>query len=53
MKGIVMERKSVVFKFEGDVEEISVETFTQAVMGYSHLVQNREVTKVATVPDDR
>lgn len=39
MRGIVMDRRSVVFKFEGDVEEISVETFTQAVMGYSHLVQ--------------
>lgn len=39
MKGIVMERKSVCFKFEGDLEEVSVETFTQAIMGYSSLLQ--------------
>lgn len=39
MKGIVMERKSVVFKFEGELEEVSVETFTQAIMGYSSLLQ--------------
>ena len=39
MRGITMERKGIVFKFEGEVEEISVETFTQAVLGYSRLVQ--------------
>lgn len=39
MRGFVVDRGSVVFKFEGDVEEISVETFTQAVMGYSSMLQ--------------
>lgn len=39
MRGITMERKGIIFKFEGEVEEISVETFTQAVLGYSRLVQ--------------
>ncbi len=39
MRGIVMEKRGVVFKFEGEVEEISVETFTQAVLGYAQLVQ--------------
>ena len=34
-----MEKRGVVFKFEGEVEEISVETFTQAVLGYAQLVQ--------------
>lgn len=39
MRGITMERRGIVFKFEGEVEEISVETFTQAVLGYSKLIQ--------------
>ena len=43
MRGITMERKGIVFKFEGEVEEISVETFTQAVLGYSRLVQDGEL----------
>ncbi len=39
MRGIVVERESVCFKFEGELEEVSVETFTQAVMGYASMLQ--------------
>lgn len=39
MKGLVMEREKIVFKFDGDLEEISVETFTTAVMSYTKLLQ--------------
>lgn len=47
----VMERQGVVFKFEGNLEEVSVETFAQAVLGYSSLIQAtaREVSPDITV----
>ncbi len=39
MKGLVMEREKIVFKFDGEFEEISVETFAKSVLGYARLVQ--------------
>ena len=34
-----MERKTITFKFEGDLEGVSVGTFTAALLGYSRAVQ--------------
>ncbi len=33
--GITMQKKTVMVKFDGDLEEVSVDTFVNVVAGYS------------------
>ena len=37
--GITMQKKTVMVKFDGDLEEVSVDTFVNVVAGYSRILQ--------------